>query len=146
MIDVKKLLTKILVTLKGKQNTLISGTNIKTINNTSLLGSGNITTPNTNTTYSILRNTHTSPNQTQASSSQSIHTFNITKPSEYNYTYGIVGIRLTGEGVGRLVPYSWYISGSSADGYKVNVGIRNNHSTDTITFTIEAQLLWFKTN
>lgn len=29
--------------LNGKQNTLVSGTNIKTINNTSLLGSGNIT-------------------------------------------------------------------------------------------------------
>ena len=28
--------------LSGKQDTLVSGTNIKTINNTSLLGSGNI--------------------------------------------------------------------------------------------------------
>jgi hypothetical protein len=32
-------------TFNGKQDTLVSGTNIKTINSTSLLGSGNITTP-----------------------------------------------------------------------------------------------------
>jgi len=32
----------------SKQDALVSGTNIKTINNTSILGSGNITTPNTN--------------------------------------------------------------------------------------------------
>lgn len=30
----------------GKQDTLVSGTNIKTVNGTSILGSGNITTPN----------------------------------------------------------------------------------------------------
>jgi hypothetical protein len=33
--------------MSGKQDTLVSGTNIKTINNTSLLGSGNISTPTT---------------------------------------------------------------------------------------------------
>jgi hypothetical protein len=33
--------------LSGKQDVLVSGTNIKTINSTSLLGSGNIDTPNT---------------------------------------------------------------------------------------------------
>lgn len=31
----------------GKQDTLVSGTNIKTVNGTTLLGSGNIATPNT---------------------------------------------------------------------------------------------------
>ena len=31
--------------LAGKQDTLVSGTNIKTINGETLLGSGNITTP-----------------------------------------------------------------------------------------------------
>lgn len=36
--------TKIENLLSSKQDTLVSGTNIKTINNTSLLGSGNITT------------------------------------------------------------------------------------------------------
>lgn len=36
--------------LNNKQDKLVSGTNIKTINNTSILGSGNISTPNT--TYS----------------------------------------------------------------------------------------------
>lgn len=36
--------------LGGKQNTLVSGTNIKTVNNTSLLGSGNINTPDTKNT------------------------------------------------------------------------------------------------
>lgn len=34
---------KIKALLNGKQNTLVSGTNIKTVNNNSLLGSGNIT-------------------------------------------------------------------------------------------------------
>ncbi len=37
-------------TLNGKQATLVSGTNIKTVNGTSILGSGNIVTPDT--TYS----------------------------------------------------------------------------------------------
>lgn len=37
------LATAIGLAVKGKQNTLISGTNIKTINNASLLGSGDIT-------------------------------------------------------------------------------------------------------
>ena len=36
--------------LSGKQAALVSGTNIKTINGTTLLGSGNVTTPDT--TYS----------------------------------------------------------------------------------------------
>ena len=38
--------------ISGKQNTLVSGTNIKTINNESLLGSGNISV--TDTTYSVM--------------------------------------------------------------------------------------------
>lgn len=41
--DNKDIVTKDL--LDGKQNTLVSGTNIKTINNGSLLGSGNISLP-----------------------------------------------------------------------------------------------------
>lgn len=36
--------------LNGKQATLVSGSNIKTINGESLLGSGNVTTPSTDTT------------------------------------------------------------------------------------------------
>ena len=36
-----------------KQDELVSGTNIKTINGTSILGSGNITTPDDDTTYSL---------------------------------------------------------------------------------------------
>lgn len=40
---------KIKAALNSKQDTLVSGTNLKTINGNSLLGSGNITTPNTNT-------------------------------------------------------------------------------------------------
>lgn len=35
--------TDLITALQGKQNTLVSGTNIKTINNESILGSGNIT-------------------------------------------------------------------------------------------------------
>lgn len=41
--------------LNNKQDKLVSSTNIKTINNTSILGSGNITTPNT--TYSEITET-----------------------------------------------------------------------------------------
>ena len=36
--------------IASKQNTLVSGTNIKTVNNTSLLGSGNVSTDNIGTT------------------------------------------------------------------------------------------------
>ena len=39
--------------LDAKQATLVSGTNIKTINSTSLLGSGNISITDTNTTYDL---------------------------------------------------------------------------------------------
>lgn len=35
----------LLTAVAGKQDTLVSGTNIKTVNNTSLLGSGDITLP-----------------------------------------------------------------------------------------------------
>lgn len=44
--------------VQGKQNTLVSGTNIKTINSNSLLGSGNINTPD-NQTLSISHDTLT---------------------------------------------------------------------------------------
>lgn len=47
--------TTITNSLATKQSTLVSGTNIKTINNTSLLGSGNITIP----TFSFLSETNT---------------------------------------------------------------------------------------
>ena len=45
--------------LDAKQATLVSGTNIKTINSTSILGSGNIAVSDTNTTYSIAASTTT---------------------------------------------------------------------------------------
>lgn len=38
----KELIDKVNEIIDGKQDTLVSGTNIKTINNTSILGSGNI--------------------------------------------------------------------------------------------------------
>lgn len=38
---------KLKILFNGKQNELVSGTTIKTINGESLLGSGNIVTPNT---------------------------------------------------------------------------------------------------
>lgn len=51
------------IDLSSKQDTLVSGTNIKTINGESVLGSGNIVTPNTITT---VNNTLTSTSTTQA--------------------------------------------------------------------------------
>lgn len=39
---IQDLCTRIALEVKGKQNTLVSGTNIKTINGESVLGSGNI--------------------------------------------------------------------------------------------------------
>ena len=39
---ITEVITAIGVAIKGKQDTLVSGTNIKTINSQSLLGSGNI--------------------------------------------------------------------------------------------------------
>ncbi len=53
---------KIKARLSGKQDTLVSGTNIKTLNNTSLLGSGNISIP-TVTVDSALSSTSTNPVQ-----------------------------------------------------------------------------------
>ena len=43
--------------LAAKQDTLVSGTNIKTINNQSLLGSGNITVSGGGTTVTLTDNT-----------------------------------------------------------------------------------------
>lgn len=48
--------------VKGKQATLVSGTNIKTINNTSVLGSGNISIPSV-TVDSAMSSTSTNPVQ-----------------------------------------------------------------------------------
>lgn len=54
--------SKIKAALSGKQDTLVSGTNIKTINNTSLLGSGNVSIP-VITVDSALSTTSTNPVQ-----------------------------------------------------------------------------------
>lgn len=50
-------ITGLTTALSGKQATLVSATNIKTVNGTTLLGSGDLTTPNT--TYSIAAATTT---------------------------------------------------------------------------------------
>lgn len=52
--------------LSDKQDTLVSGTSIKTINNNSLLGSGNITISGSGTVDSSLSTTSTNPVQNQA--------------------------------------------------------------------------------
>lgn len=51
-VNAKQLATQDYVTtaVSGKQDTLVSGTNIKTINNTTILGSGDISTPDTKNT------------------------------------------------------------------------------------------------
>lgn len=53
---------KIKSAISGKQDTLVSGTNIKSINSTSLLGSGNISIP-VITVDSTLSSTSTNPVQ-----------------------------------------------------------------------------------
>ena len=52
--------------LDEKQATLVSGTNIKTVNNNSLLGSGNISISGSGTVDSSLSTTSTNPVQNQA--------------------------------------------------------------------------------
>lgn len=52
--------------LNSKQNTLVSGTNIKTINNNSLLGSGNISISGGSTVDTSLDTSSTNPVQNQA--------------------------------------------------------------------------------
>ena len=52
--------------VNAKQDTLVSGTNIKTINNNSLLGSGNISISASGTVDSALDTTSTNPVQNQA--------------------------------------------------------------------------------
>lgn len=54
--------SKIKAKLSGKQDTLVSGTNIKTVNNTALLGSGNISIP-VITVDSVLNASSTNPVQ-----------------------------------------------------------------------------------
>lgn len=55
--------SKITSKLSGKQDTLVSGTNIKTINGNSLLGSGNIAISTSGTIDSALSDTSTNPVQ-----------------------------------------------------------------------------------
>ena len=52
--------------LSDKQDSLVSGTNIKTVNNNSLLGSGNISISGSGTVDSSLSTTSTNPVQNQA--------------------------------------------------------------------------------
>lgn len=75
------------IDLTGKQDTLISGTNIKTINNTSLLGNGNISTlaENANGDISVTRNISTGGRATTADmSAQEISSFVNTVPSGFD--------------------------------------------------------------
>lgn len=67
-----------LAILHGKQDALVSGTNIKTINNTSLLGSGNITVTGSDTTYtlSIANNVITLTGSDSSTSSVTLPVYN----------------------------------------------------------------------
>lgn len=83
MADEKALGLSVLATVRdwvkslvsGKQDALVSGTNIKTINNTSLLGSGNITIEGGGSDVAVMTTTAT---LTVAGWSNNIQTVNVT--------------------------------------------------------------------
>ena len=88
--------------LNGKQDTLVSGTNIKTINNTSLLGSGNIDISGTSVYYKKDENIYTT-----------------TTNSETTIPIGILGFRSTDilmvdvEGLNLIEDVDYTISGTN---------------------------------
>lgn len=84
--------------LNGKQNTLVSGTNIKTINNQSILGNGNIDTSPQNVFYGTCSTTSTTQTKVVTVSNWSFTTGNIlfVKFDDYNKYNGTAKISIGG--------------------------------------------------
>lgn len=73
--------------LSGKQESLVSGTNIKTINNESILGSGNISVA-----VDVPENCETTDNKVTSLSEQSTNTQYPTAKAVYDYVEGLEDI------------------------------------------------------
>lgn len=73
--------------LAGKQDSLVSGTNIKTINNESILGNGNI-----NINVDVPDNCETTDNKVTSLSEQSTDTEYPTAKAVYDYVEGLEDI------------------------------------------------------
>lgn len=147
--------------LDAKQNTLVSGTNIKTVNSTSLLGSGNITTnPRTLTSINGSNLTGTS-NQISASvlipagtisANNTIYikgllnktagTTNSTPRFYINTSNSLSGATLlgAGQGMGTSVYFqrferNIFFDGTNLNGYNMAISAANDYTSSAITLT-----------
>lgn len=79
---------------------------------------------------------------TQTKSTQSSYTSTAEKAGYY--PVGIAGWRLSGTGIGQIVPYACYLSARSVGSATVNFGLRNNNSNTDISGTFHYTILWQK--
>lgn len=136
-------------TLSGKQDTLVSGTNIKTINNESLLGSGNITIQGGGSSYTagtgidITNNkiSVTSPTLTNTATGSNAYSVGGTATSTLSCSFGYnaiaSGARSTviGEQANAAGQYATAIgAAASAEGdYAIQLGYGRNSSSNTLS-------------
>lgn len=119
MLDVKKLMAKLLTSLR----TLRSDVN----------------TLKTRIQYDVDEH---SISFTQTKGTQSTYTNTFSK-SGY-YPVGIVGWSLSGTGVGQIVLYTCHISSASKGSVTIRIGVRNNNTNTDITGSVIARVLWQK--
>ena len=151
--------------LSGKQNTLVSGTNIKTINGNSILGSGNLTlsgianprtlasvvgsnlTGNTNqisTSVLIPANTLVTDNtiyikglltKTAGSSSSTPRVYINTTNSLSGATLLATPLPMTGTAYHQRVERHFYFNGTNLNGLASNSGASSDATSNAITLT-----------
>jgi hypothetical protein len=153
--------TDLQTALNGKQDTLVSGTNIKTVNSTSLLGSGNITT-NPRTLTSINGSNLTgNTNQISASvlipagtisTNNTIYIKNLltktagsstSTPRIYiNTTNSLTGATLLASAAlmnsttyHQRFERNFYFDGTNLNGYSATTALANDLASSTITLT-----------
>lgn len=107
--------------ISGKQDALVSGTNIKTINNTSILGSGNISLPQVTDSYS-------------ASTSDSYSCNYVNGLNTFSTTEQRIGTWTNGKPIYRKV-----ITGTKVSGTELAITVDNN--LDEIVMTYGGRLI-----
>lgn len=136
-------------TLSGKQDTLVSGTNIKTINNESLLGSGNITIQGGGSSYtagtgiSIVSDviSVTSPTLTNTATGSDSYSVGGTAAGRLACSFGYnaiaSGARTTaiGEQAQATAQYATAIGGAATAGadYAIQIGYGTNITANTLS-------------
>lgn len=128
---------KLKALFNNKQDKLVSGTNIKTINNTSLLGSGNISISGGDSSFDYeVVNLEVDVGQIAAHSQKNVGTVNVPAadiPSGKTLV-GIVGVACNNY---RIVPYNYYVNGvNSITCAIVNTTTANSAATSVMTFKL----------